>query len=107
MAIDDRYRELRAAVTRAILDGDGALGRDARKDAYAGDGAAGAVAEYVHAVRDHAYRVTDEMVGAVRAAGWGDDQIFEATVATALGKATRKYDAALAALEAAVAATKK
>jgi alkylhydroperoxidase family enzyme len=35
-------------------------------------------------VRRHAYRVTDADVDALRAAGLGDEQIFELTIATAL-----------------------
>lgn len=95
--------ELRAAVSRAILEGDGKASAAERRLAYDGAGAVGAVAGYVAKVRDHAYRITDEDVAAVRAAGLDDDHIFELSVAAAVGQATRQYDAAMAALDAAVA----
>jgi len=96
--------ELRAAVTRAILEGAGHASAAERRLAYDGEGAPGAVAAYVAKVRDHAYKVTDEDVAALRAAGLDDDRIFELSVAAAVGKATRQRASAVAALDAALAA---
>ena len=98
-----RYRELRAAVQAAILDGAGTTDANTRCRAYAGEGAPGAVEEYIATVQRNAYRVHDDMVTAVRHAGLDDAAIFELTVATAVGEATRQFDAAMAALEAALA----
>lgn len=98
--------ELRAAVERAILEGKGRSSAEARRRAYEGTGADGAVAAYVKKVADAAYKITDEDVAAVRKAGLGDDEIFELSVAAAVGKATRQYAAAERALEAALAARK-
>jgi alkylhydroperoxidase family enzyme len=50
-------------------------------------------------VSKNAWKVTDEDVAAVKQAGMSDDQIFELSVAAALGQATRQLDAALAALD--------
>jgi hypothetical protein len=47
------------------------------------------------------YKVTDRDITEVKTAGLSDDQIFEVVVCAAIGQATRQYDAALAALEAA------
>ena len=94
------HSALFAAVRRAILDGTGKSTGGAR--AYDGEGEAGAVATYVAKVKNHAYRVTDEDVAAVRAAGLDDDQIFELSVAAAVGQASRQYESAVSALDAAL-----
>ena len=49
----------------------------------------------------HTYRVTDEDFTAARQSGLSEDQVFEIVVCGAIGEATRQYDGALAALEAA------
>ena len=56
----------------------------------------------VNKVARHAYRVTDEDFAAVRASSLIEDQIFEVVVCAAIGEATRQYDIAFAALEAAL-----
>ncbi len=98
------HSQLFADARRAILDGRGKSSGEARQRAYDGEGAAGAVATYVGKVKANAYEITDEDVAALRGAGLDDDQIFELTVAAAIGQAQRQYDAAVAALDAAVAA---
>jgi alkylhydroperoxidase family enzyme len=55
----------------------------------------------IHKVAKHAYRVTDDDIAAARTSGVSEDQIFELMVCAAIGQATRQYDAAVAALEAA------
>jgi alkylhydroperoxidase family enzyme len=100
--MDERFRPLRDALARAILDRDGATDRAARRRAYDGEADKSAVGSYVATVRDHAYRVTDDHVTALRAAGMSEPAVFELTVATAVGQATRQYDSALAALAEAV-----
>ncbi|MFY0533826.1 hypothetical protein [Nannocystis pusilla] len=99
----DRFSALRSAVQQAILDREGVTDRATRRRAYDGEGEPGAIAAYVATVQRNAYRVDDEMMVAVRQAGLGDDAIFELTVATAVGEATRQFDAAMAALAAALA----
>lgn len=99
----DRFSALRSAVQQAILGRDGVTDRATRRRAYDGEGEQGAIAAYVATVQRNAYRVDDEMMAAVRQAGLGDDAIFELTVATAVGEATRQFDAAMAALAAALA----
>jgi hypothetical protein len=99
----DRYAALRADVRKAILESDGVLARDVRRQAFAGQGAPGAIATYVATVQANAYKVHDEMVNDARKAGLDDDGLFEITAAAAIGKATAQLDAALAALDAALA----
>jgi hypothetical protein len=53
---------------------------------------------FVDKVRKHAYEVVDRDVEELRAAGYSDDQLFELTIAAALGEARRKLDAGLRAL---------
>jgi hypothetical protein len=103
----DRFRELRTGVRQAILDREGKTDRATRRKAYEGEGTPGAIAEYVATVQRNAYRVDDDMMAAVRQAGLDDDAIFELTVATAVGEATRQFDAAMAALATALAEGKR
>jgi len=49
-------------------------------------------------VRERAYTTTDEDVGAVRRAGYSDDEIFEATVAAAVGAGLERLEAGVRAL---------
>jgi alkylhydroperoxidase family enzyme len=59
----------------------------------------------VEKVARHAFKVTDDDIAAVRMAGFSEDQIFELVVCAAIGQATRQYETALAALEAATGGT--
>ncbi|HEY5948626.1 MAG TPA: hypothetical protein VIV40_24205, partial [Kofleriaceae bacterium] len=61
-------------------------------------GPSGATA-LIEKVTKHAYRVTDEDITAVKAAGFTEDQIFELVVCAAVGQANRQIEGALAALE--------
>jgi hypothetical protein len=54
---------------------------------------------YLAKVRAGAYRVTDGDVEELGRAGVTEDEIFEATVAVAIGEGLRRLDAALAVIE--------
>jgi alkylhydroperoxidase family enzyme len=56
------------------------------------------MAAYLEKVRACAYAVTDADVDALRAAGASEDEIFEQTVAAAIGEGLRRLDAAARAL---------
>ena len=87
------------SVVDAVLDGPGTLDPAVRR-AIAGEGEVPeALRAYVDKVSRHAYKVTDEDITALRAAGYSEDQIFEATVSTALGAGMRRLEAGLRALE--------
>jgi alkylhydroperoxidase family enzyme len=58
--------------------------------------ASAAMAAYLAKVRDRAYSVTDADVEALKAAGCAEDEIFEQTVAVAIGQGLRRLDAASA-----------
>jgi alkylhydroperoxidase family enzyme len=54
--------------------------------------------QYVDTVARHAYRVTDGEVRALQAAGQSDDNLFEITVAAAVGAAMLRLQRGMAAL---------
>lgn len=49
-------------------------------------------------VRDASYKVTDSDIAGLKAAGFGEEEIFEVTVATALGAALDRLAAGLRAV---------
>ncbi|MBV8079718.1 MAG: hypothetical protein JO186_05005 [Actinobacteria bacterium] len=56
-----------------------------------------AMAAYLEKVRTRAYTITDADVEALAAAGCSEDEIFEQTVAVAIGEGLRRLDAGRAA----------
>ena len=56
------------------------------------------MAGYLAKVRERAYAITDADVDALRDAGLSEDEIFEQTVAVAIGEGFRRLDAAQAAV---------
>ena len=53
---------------------------------------------YLEKVRAGAYRITDADVEALKAAGCSEDEIFEQTVAVAVGEGLRRLEAGMRAL---------
>lgn len=103
MATRDPRTVFEALVAR-VLRGDGVTSTAVR-GAAAGtgsDGLAERVAPVIAKIRAHAYKITDDDIAALRAAGFpDDDDIFEVTIATVVGVAQRRLDAAMAAIDAA------
>jgi alkylhydroperoxidase family enzyme len=95
-------REARKALLSRILEGEGKSSPSERRAAFNDSALTGTVGALVDKVAKHAHRVTDEDIAAARASGLDEDQVFEIVVCAAVGQATRQYDAALAALEAAI-----
>jgi len=93
--------QARKALTARILEGDGRASHAQRRAAFDSAGLAEPLRSLIDKVAKHAYKVTDEDVAAAKASGQSEDQIFELVVCAAIGHATRQYDAALAALDAA------
>jgi alkylhydroperoxidase family enzyme len=58
-----------------------------------------ALEQWIEKVARHAYKTTDDDVAALLAAGYSEDQIFEITVAAALGAAQARAECALRALK--------
>jgi hypothetical protein len=89
------------AVIGRILEGDGHAPHAQRRAAFDDAALGEPLATLVRKVARLASEVTDQDVAAVRAAGLDEDQVFEVVVCAAVGHASRQYDLALAALDAA------
>jgi hypothetical protein len=96
------FMQARNAVVARILEGDGRASHAQRRAAFENAALAEPQRTLIDKVAKHAYKVTDEDIAAVRASGLSEDQIFEMVVCAAIGQATRQYDSALAALDAAI-----
>jgi hypothetical protein len=96
-------RQPRNALVTRILEGTGEASASERRAAFNNIGCAEPLGTLIDKVARHAYRVTDEDIAAARESDLSEDQVFEIVVCAAIGQATRQYDAALAALEAATA----
>jgi hypothetical protein len=91
----------RKAIVARILEGDGQASHAERRAAFNNAAGAAPLNTLIDKVAKRAYPVTDEDIAAVTASGLSEDQIFEIVVCAAIGQATRQYDAAIAALQAA------
>src|SRR5262245_17521431 len=91
----------RRALLARILEGDGRAQLAKRGAAFDNAGLSEPLSTLTDKVARHAYKVTDEDIAAASKSGLTEDQIFEIVVCAAIGQATRQYDAAVAALEAA------
>lgn len=91
----------REKLTSRVLEGDGTASPSQRRAAFNNSGLAEPLATLVDKVARHAFRVTDEDISAAKESGLSENQLFEIVVCAAIGQATRQYDTALAALDAA------
>jgi hypothetical protein len=92
--------QARQVLVARILEGDGMASRSQRRAAFDKAGTAEPPGTLVEKVT-RAQRVTDADIAAALASGLSEDQVFEIVVCAAIGQATRQYDTALAALDAA------
>ena len=88
-----------ANLRHAVLDMPAITDRALRAAAAAGDPLPDPWQSYAMTVRDASYRITDTDIDRLTAAGYSEDQIFEVTVAAAVGAALRSFDAGRNALE--------
>ena len=79
---------------RAVEARAGALSGRPSTDATVPDELSG----WVEKVARHAYRTTDEDVESLKAAGYSEDELFELTVAAALGASRARVERALGTL---------
>ena len=93
--------EARKELIARILEGDGMASPAQRRAAFDHSAIGEPLNTLIDKVTKHAYQVTDEDIAAARASGLSEDQIFEMVVCAAIGQASRQYDQALGALEAA------
>lgn len=99
VAAGDRHADRVAALRTAVFDSD-ALADGARRAVAASPGAdvGSLLGSYLTRVREASYRITDEDIAALGTAGHGEEEIFELTVAAALGAAMVSLNAGLGAL---------
>jgi AhpD family alkylhydroperoxidase len=88
-----------ANLRHAVLDAPATTDPALRAAAVAGDPLPEPWQAYATTVRDASYRVTDTDLNRLTAAGCSEDQIFEVTVAAAVGAALRSFDVGRNALE--------
>jgi hypothetical protein len=93
----DSLSSLRRATLQTVLDGPGHVDPPIRRHVALGQPPPD-LATLVQKIRDHAYRITDADVDALRAR-YSEDQLFELIVAAAVGAADHRLQRALAALE--------
>jgi hypothetical protein len=93
-----------AALRHAVLDGPGSTPSRVRHVVASArlDEVSQELRGYVATLREHAWRSTDAQVAELIEVGWSEDQVYELTLATALGAGQRRLDAGLAALASAV-----
>jgi uncharacterized peroxidase-related enzyme len=89
-----------AALCDAVLNSVGAVDPDVRGAAFRGDHTPKPWTGLVAQVREESYKVTDSDIEDLLASGFTEDEVFEITVAAALGAAKRRLDAGLRAIEA-------
>lgn len=95
-----RYDELVTRTTHAVLESKGETQPELRWAVFhrrVADVPA-ALASYVEKVAQHAYKVTDADIEALKRAGYSEDAIFEVTAAAALGAAIMRLERGLIAL---------
>jgi alkylhydroperoxidase family enzyme len=83
-----RFSELYDRVTQ----GPGELPAAVRRAAASGTAVPAAAQAYTDKVRRHAYKVVDGDVEELRATGWSEDEIFELTVAIAMGAGMSRFE---------------
>lgn len=71
-----------------------------RQAITAGRTVSGPLGSYVKKVAEHAFEITDQDIASLHAAGYSDDEIFEATVSAALGAGLFRLDCVLRAFAA-------
>jgi hypothetical protein len=98
MAAVDRHAARIAGLRRAVFDAPGVSDLAERVAAASADGVPPPLDAYVAKVGGAAYRITDADVAALKAAGRSEDEIFEVTVAAAVGAALRGLDAGMRAM---------
>jgi alkylhydroperoxidase family enzyme len=95
---ESRYPRLHKKLRYAVLDAAATADAALRRAAYCGEALAEPLSGYVEKLRLHAYRVQDDDIERVHDAGYSEDQIFEVTIATALGAGDARLRAGLSAL---------
>jgi len=96
--ITDPHADLRDRVLQSVLQGRGESDQAIRNAAADGRDVPTDLQALVDKIHRHAYKVTDDDIASLRAK-YGDDQMFEIVVSTALGASRQRLLAGLAALD--------
>ena len=94
-SVFDKLNELRDRV----VNGPGELAPIVRHAAASGSDVPSAAQAYTEKVRLHAYKVVDRDVDDLKSAGWSEDEIFELTLAIALGAGLSRLEHACRVLQ--------
>jgi alkylhydroperoxidase family enzyme len=94
----DSHAPHMARIRAAIVGTPGETDPALRAAIAAGEPQEPPLGPYLDRIVRHAYRTTDADVAGLREAGYGDDAIYELTLAAALGAAESRLAAGLAAL---------
>jgi hypothetical protein len=97
--------QARKALVARVLEGKGSASPVQRRAAFDDAPIPNPLGRLIDKVANDASSISDTDVGAVLAAGLSEDRVFEVTICAAVGQATRQYEAALAALNAATKST--
>lgn len=93
----------RKALLACMLESDGKASRQERRAAFDGTGASGPLAALIDKVARRACEISDDDIARAKATPTSEDALFELVVCAAVGAATRQYETARAALDAASA----
>lgn len=96
--ITGRHERLVADLRQSVLDSPAQTDPAIRSAAATGDSVGESWNGYVALVRDASYRVRDTDIDRLKIAGHSEDEVFEVTVAAAVGAGLRSLDAGLRAL---------
>jgi hypothetical protein len=94
----DPWTDRMSRIIEAVRSGPGSLPAEVRQAIMDGESIPEPLASYVSRVASHAREITDEDVQALLLAGFTEEQVFEATVSSAVGAGRRRLEAGLAAL---------
>jgi hypothetical protein len=96
--LSGRHAEVLQRLHDAVLTEPGSLEPATRLGLATGRAIPADLIAYAEKVARHAYRISDEDIERLRTAGYSDDEIFEVTVAVALGVGLFQRDRGLTAL---------
>ena len=103
MLAEDKKRAAFRGLQDRILNGEGRAPAEQRARAFGNAGLSPPLDGLIGKVATRPTQVTDADFAAARAAGFGEDELFELVICAAVGQSARLYDAGLAALADAVA----
>ncbi len=112
MIPDSRFSEEVQALNASVVEGPGETDPALRASAAARAGELGKglepttevpedLAPYLDKVAQWAYKVVDEDIESLKAAGFSEDEIFELTVAVAVGSGLARLECGMSAVESA------